>query len=158
MASRLKQNAALMAAAVALIGAWEGLKLVAYKDPIGIPTICFGETRGVKMGDKYTVEQCKAMLGDALVEFEAGMLKCLKNPAAIPDKVYASMLSLTYNIGPGGWCKSSIPRLLNEQKYRAACDRLLLFVKAGGKTLKGLVNRRKAERKLCLDGIVEAGK
>lgn len=155
MASRLTKSGAVMAAAVALVGAWEGLRTVAYRDAVGIPTVCFGETRGVKMGDRYSVDECKAMLGNALGEFEAGMVRCLDNPAAIPDKSYVAFLSLAYNIGTGAFCKSSIARYANRGDYATACNRILLYNKAGGRVLKGLVNRRKAERKLCLEGVHE---
>ena len=69
MTSRLKRNSALAAATVALVGGFEGLRNYAYRDPIGIPTLCFGETRGVKMGDFKTTAECKDMLADRLVEF-----------------------------------------------------------------------------------------
>ena len=153
--SRLKKSATLMAAAVALVGAWEGMRLVAYPDKLayGIPTVCFGETRGVKLGDRYTVEECKTMLGDGLVEFEAGMRRCLKNPDAIPDKPYVAFLSLSYNIGTGAFCRSTLVRKVNAGDLRGACDAILSWNRAGGKVVKGLVNRRKEERKICLEGV-----
>ncbi len=80
MASRLKKGSAIAAAVIACVSTFEGLRTVAYRDPIGIPTVCFGETRGVKMGDSYTVAQCKDMLGDGLKEFETGMRACMKQP------------------------------------------------------------------------------
>ena len=139
--------------AIGFIGGWEVLRTKAYRDVVGVPTVCFGETRGVKMGDTYTVDECKAMLGDALIEFEAGMRKCLRNPDKIPDKTYVSFLSLAYNIGNGAFCKSSVARLANEGNLKEACNRILAFNKAGGKVVQGLVNRRKEERKLCLAGL-----
>lgn len=153
--SRLKKSAALMAAAVALVGAWEGLRTVAYQDRLagGIPTVCFGETRGVKLGDRYTVEECKIMLGDGLVEFEAGMRKCLKAPDTVPDKPYVAFLSLSYNIGVGAFCRSSIARKANAGDLRGACNAITLYNRAGGRVVQGLVNRRAAERKLCLEGL-----
>lgn len=162
MASRLTKSAAVMAAAVALVGAWEGLRTVAYRDPIGIPTVCFGETRGVKMGDRYTVEECQVMLGKGLVEFETGMRRCLKAPDRIPDKSYVAFLSLAYNIGNGAFCKSSIARYANRYAdshnlgdLAEACNRIRLYNRAGGKVLRGLVRRREEERKLCLEGVRE---
>lgn len=139
--------------AVGLVGGWEGMRTRAYRDVVGVVTVCFGETRGVKMGDKYTPDECREMLGDALVEFEQGMRKCLTNPDAIPAKSYVAFLSLTYNIGVGGFCKSSIPGKLNRGDVRAACNTLPSFNKAGGRVIKGLVNRRADERKLCLQGL-----
>ena len=151
--SRLKRGSALLAAAVALIGAWEGVRTVAYKDIVGVPTVCFGETRGVKMGDRYTMEECRAMLGDGIVEFEAGMRKCLKRPDAVPAKAYVAFLSLSYNIGTGAFCRSTVARKANAGDYRGACDALLAWNKAGGRVVKGLVNRRADERRICLEGL-----
>jgi lysozyme len=152
MNSRLKKSGALMAAAVALVGAWEGLRTVAYRDVVGIPTVCFGETRGVKMGDRYTVDECKAMLGDALVEFEAGMRKCLTAPDKVPAKSYVAFLSLSYNIGTGAFCRSTVARRANAGDYRGACNAIPAWNKAGGRVVKGLVNRRAEEQRICLQG------
>jgi lysozyme len=157
MASRLKTSAALLAAAITLVSAWEGLRTVAYPDRLahGIPTVCFGETRGVKLGDSYTVDECKAMLGDALVEFEAGMRRCLTKPDAIPDKSYVAFLSLAYNIGTGpkGFCGSTVARRANAGDIRGACEAIIRWNRAGGKVIQGLINRRADERRLCLAGL-----
>lgn len=154
--SRLKKGSAALAAAIALIGTWEGVRTVAYKDIVGVPTVCFGETRGVKMGDRYTMEECRAMLGDGIVEFEAGMRKCLTNPDTVPEKTYVSFLSVSYNIGIGAFCKSTIARKANAGDYRGACDALLAWNKAGGRVVQGLVNRRADERRICLSGLKAA--
>lgn len=151
--SRLKKSGALMAGAVALVGAWEGVKTVAYRDIVGIPTICFGETRGVKMGDRYTMDECRAMLGDALVEFETNMRKCLKAPDSIPDKPYTAFLSLSYNIGTGAFCGSTVARKANEGDLKGACNAIPAWNRAAGRVVKGLVNRRAEEQKICLEGI-----
>jgi lysozyme len=156
MKTRLKKAGkftTIGAAVIALVGVWEGVRTTAYRDIIGIPTVCFGETRGVKMGDKYTLEECKAMLGDAVIEFEQGIRKCLKNPDSIPDKVYVTSLSLSYNIGQSAFCKSTVARRLNEGNYRAACNAFPAWNKAGGKVSKGLINRRAEEKKICLQGL-----
>ena len=67
--SRLKKSAGLAAVAIAIVGGFEGLRTVAYRDQVNIPTICFGETRGVQMGDRtciwhYTHLRAGAVLGD----------------------------------------------------------------------------------------------
>jgi lysozyme len=153
--SRLKKSGALMAAAVALVGTWEGLRTVAYPDRLAnnIPTVCYGWTIGVKLGDRYTVEECKALLGQGLVEFEKGIRKCLKSPDAIPDKVYVSFLSFAYNVGTGAFCKSTLLRKANAGDLRGACNELPRWNRAGGRVVKGLVNRRADEKKLCLEGL-----
>jgi lysozyme len=151
--SRLKKSGALMAGAVALVASWEGVRTYAYRDVVGIPTVCFGETRGVKMGDRYTMDECKAMLGDGLVEFEMGMRRCLKNPDIIPPKAYTAFLSLSYNIGTGAFCGSSVARKANAGDIRGACNAIPAWNRAGGKVVKGLVNRRSDEQRICLSGI-----
>jgi len=160
--SRIEKSVVVAALAVGLVGVFEGLRTHAYRDPIGIPTVCYGETRGVKMGDAYTKEQCDVMLGNALVDFELRMRKCLTAPDRIPDKSYVAFLSLAYNIGVGGFCKSSIARYANRyastgnlRDLTEACNRLRLYNKAGGRVLNGLVRRRNEERKLCLEGVRE---
>lgn len=155
MKTRLKKGGALLAAAVALVGTWEGLRTVAYPDRLAnnIPTVCYGWTIGVKLGDKYTVEECKALLGDGLIEFEQGMRKCLTNPDRIPANSYVAFLSLSYNIGTGAFCRSTLARKINAGDIRGACNELPKWNRAGGKVVKGLVNRRAEERKLCLQGL-----
>ena len=150
--SRLKKSGAMMAAAVALVGTWEGVRTVAYKDIVGVPTVCFGETRGVKMGDRYTLDECRAMLGDALVEFETGMRACLTKPDAIPAKPYTAFLSLSYNIGTRAFCGSTVARRANGGDIRGACNAIPAWTRAGGKVVKGLVNRRAEEQRICLEG------
>lgn len=155
--SRLKKAGLGLTAAgviaVATVGGYEGLRTKAYRDVVGIPTVCFGETRGVKMGDRYSVDECKAMLGDALAEFETGMRRCLKAPDQIPDKTYVAFLSLSYNIGQGAFCRSTVARRANAGNLKGACDAMLAWNKAGGRVIQGLVNRRKGERLLCLEGL-----
>lgn len=151
--SRLKKGSALAAAAIALVGAWEGLRTVAYRDVVGIPTVCYGETRGVKMGDRYTKAECDAMLGDGLKDFEAGMRRCLKQPDKIPAKTYVAFLSFSYNVGTGAFCRSTLVKKANRGDLRGACHELPKWVNAGGRRIKGLVNRRKDELRICLDGL-----
>ena len=153
MPSRLKKGGALAGALITLVAGFEGLRTYAYRDPVGIPTICFGETRGVKMGDKATVDECKAMLGARLVEFETGMRSCLKNPDAIPNGAYAAFISFTYNVGVGAFCGSTLKRKADAGDITGACNELPKWAKARGITLPGLVKRREAERKLCLGGL-----
>jgi lysozyme len=150
---RMEKGGALAAAVMALVAGFEGLRTYAYRDPVGIPTICFGETRGVKMGDRATKAECQALLKVRLLEFEAGVRSCLKAPDRIPDGAYAAVLSFSYNVGVGAFCGSTMRRYLDAGQVRQACDELPRWVKARGITLPGLVNRRAAERKVCLTGL-----
>lgn len=143
---------AALAALVMMVGGFEGLRTYAYRDPVGIPTICFGETRNVHMGDHKTPEECKALLSSRLVEFASGVDKCLVVP--VPDKTYAAFVSFAYNVGVGAFCKSTLVKKANAEDIVGACDELLKWTKARGIELPGLVARRKAERELCRDGVL----
>ncbi len=159
MRSRIRNASIVTAAgamAISVTTQHEGLRTRAYRDVIGVPTICVGETRGVKLGDVKTVEECKWMLGNRLVEFEENTLNnraCVRNPELIPDKSYVAFLSLAYNIGEGAFCKSSVVRYLNNGDVHSACGAILRFNRAGGVVWNGLVRRRAEENKLCLEGL-----
>lgn len=130
---------------------YEGMKLKAYLDPIGVVTICAGETEGVKMGQVQTLENCNTMLTSKLGMFGTGVDYMVK-PEMSPQ-THAAFTSFAYNVGIGAFQKSSVLRLYNEGKPIAACNFLTKYVYAGGKVLKGLVKRREAERDLCLSGL-----
>lgn len=145
--------AVVIATATPFIAKWEGLETTAYKDIVGVPTVCYGETRGVKMGDTYSKAQCFAMLEDGVADFYAKLQPCMINKN-IPVGVQASMLELSYNVGIGATCKSTMMKLANAGRYKDACNELGKWVKAGGRTIKGLENRR-ADSKvtLCMKGL-----
>ncbi len=149
MTSRLKPRTKIAITLIAVVGAFEGLRTYAYRDPVGIPTICFGETRGVRMGDYKTVEQCKTMLGNRLIEFERGVRACLKSPDTLPEGAYVASLSFAYNVGEKAFCSSQMRKKLDAGDIAGACDELPKWVYARGIKLPGLVNRRAAEREIC---------
>lgn len=144
----------LVAVAVA-VGGFEGLRTVAYLDPVGIPTACFGETRGVRMGQAYTVEQCESMLAERVVEFDDAVTACLGfAPAPGPR---AAFVSFAYNVGEGAFCRSTLARLAREGDMAGACAELERWVYAKGIRLPGLVKRRAEERAMCERGLSEVG-
>lgn len=149
---RTKLAGGVAAIAIVFVGAWEGRSLIAYYDPIGIPTICEGITKGVKIGDTATPAECDALLIHELKTHEAGLAKCL-NPAAIPDKTWVAFVSWTYNVGVGAACRSTLVRKANAGDLVGACNQLPRWNRAGGRIWRGLVNRRSAEQKLCLEGL-----
>jgi len=137
---------------MACIAPAEGLRRVAYSDPVGIPTICFGETRGVKLGQRATTEQCKAMLETRVVEdFIPAVEKCISRP--MPPEREAAFVSFAYNVGVARFCASSIALRYNVGDEQGACDALLQYVYAHGIKLPGLVKRREEERALCMEGL-----
>lgn len=143
--------AGLVALAVTVVGSHEGLRLKAYRDIVGVSTVCYGETRGVRMGQSYTKPQCDAMLIKALDEFADGVERCAKQPMG--DRQYVAHLSLAYNIGLGAYCKSTVVRLHNAGDRRGSCRAFDMWNKAGGRVVAGLTRRRAEERELCLAGL-----
>lgn len=142
-----QKKAAVLALAIPLIGGFEGLRQYAYRDPVGIPTICFGETRGVRMGQHHTVAECKAMMAGRLeADFIPGVERCIHVPMS-PERE-AAALSFAYNVGVGAFCRSGFARKLNAGDPDA-CDELMKWNRAGGMVLPGLTRRREAERALC---------
>jgi lysozyme len=142
-------------AGIELLKRWEGCRLKAYQDSVGVWTIGYGLTSAaglvkVTPGMIITQQQADDYLVAALVKYEAAVTKALKR--APNSNQFSAMVSLCYNIGPGAFAKSSIARLFNDGDIDGAADSFLLWNKAGGKVLKGLVDRRKAERSLFLAG------
>lgn len=150
--SRLVKTVGAGAAATLLlfVSAWEGKSNDPYKDIVGVWTVCYGETR-VQMR-RYSDAECKAMKADALVDFAEPVLK--RNPELRGrDNQLAAAVSLAYNIGSAGYNRSTVARRFSQGRWREACDAFLLWNRAGGKVVRGLDNRRRAERALCLRGL-----
>ena len=147
-------SAAAALAGVALIAPYEGLVLKTYKDPIGILTYCRGETISARPGLTYTEEQCNAIFADRIKSFEKSVSGCLPNYSSLPTPVQASVLSITYNVGTGAMCKSTMFKLLSKGDIKAACEQFPLWNKAGGKVLPGLTKRRASEMAFCLKGVL----
>jgi lysozyme len=152
--------AAILAAAVAFIVPWEGIRTKVYFDIVGVPTICVGQTKadGIDLSLTYTIAECKAMFERTLAtKYYAGMRACLTHE--LPDAMQVAFLSAAYNIGIAAFCGSSMARRANAGDYRGACEALLMWNKArtgpGGtlQMVKGLDRRRRAERELCLQGL-----
>jgi lysozyme len=154
LVSRSKFNITA-ALAITLIGGYEGYREYSYRDVIGVWTACYGETRGIRAGMKFTKPECDKMFITSLNEFGDGIERCvpsLKDELATPPTRYVAHLSLAYNIGIGAYCKSSIARLQNAGDVRGSCNAFPLYNKAGGSVIKGLVKRRASEQDFCLKG------
>ena len=138
---------------IILIKSFEGLRLKAYPDPGtgGDPwTIGYGHTGSdVYPGLKITEVQAEALLRKDLARFERGVDRLIEG-AFTSQAQFNAMVSLAYNIGLGGFQRSSVLRHHRAgNKLRAAAS-FLLWVKAAGRTMKGLVRRRNAERQMYL--------
>lgn len=149
--SRISQGGAVLTLLVGFVAAFEGLRLVAYRDPIGVYTVCYGETEGVRPGDRHTLQECKDMLATSLEKYARGIEACVRAP--LPTKRYVALVSFAYNVGVSAACRSSVVRLINAGQTRAGCDALLKWDRAAGIRLPGLTKRRQKERELCLSEL-----
>lgn len=145
----------------------EGRRLGAYRDPIGIPTICEGWTRGVQMGDRATQAECDMLTRQGIQEawevFERWVPAHVRN--GMHDQTLAAFLSFIYNVGPGQagskdgfvWLKSgrhsTMLLRLQAGDVRAACEQLPAWVTAAGIRLRGLELRRGREMAMCLEAL-----
>jgi lysozyme len=147
-----------MAVCCTLVGGFEGLYCTAYPDRLAhnIPTVCYGETEGVKLGDHYTPQQCSDMLAAKLPRYYSEIQSCIHVETSGNEK--AAYTSFAYNVGSAGFCRSNSVRLLNKGKHREACSALMSWDMASGRHIPGLKRRRAAERDLCLtpDPVVVA--
>lgn len=149
---RLKLGAlSLSAAALVGIAIHEGYRPVAYTPvPGDVPTIGFGTTENVKPGDKTTVERALVKLLADASKFERAVKRCA--PVPMHPHEFSAYVSLTYNIGEGAFCKSTLAKKLAAQDYAGACDEILKWDKFKGKPLAGLTKRRQQEHAMCVGG------
>ena len=138
---------------VDLICNFEGLRLKAYDDGVGVWTIGFGTTKypngiRVKKGDTCTLDQAKAYMQNDLKSFEQTVNNTVKVP--LNQNQFDALVSLAYNIGSTAFKNSTLVKRLNEGNYNAAANQFNVWVNAGGKRMQGLVNRRAAEKTLFL--------
>jgi len=136
----------------------EGLRLKAYLDPVGIPTICYGETLNVELGQEKTKEECDALFETRLGWF-AYQVDWTIEPQ-IPAVTHAALTSFTYNIGVNGFKRSTVARRFNQGDFEGGCDAMLMWKRAGGRDCSqrdsgcyGLWVRRQEEHKLCHKGL-----
>ena len=139
----------LAVSATCLVGiaTHEGYRSEAYKDTVGIPTIGFGETAGVRMGDKTTPERALVQLLESTEKHADAIRQCIHVP--LYQHEFDAYISLAYNIGTGAFCKSTLVKKLNQGDYTGACNEIRRWNKAGGKVLPGLTRRRQKEYRLC---------
>ena len=131
-----------LALAASSIASWEGKRNTPYRDPVGIETVCYGETAAPMR--RYSDAECRAMLEQRAGEFMEGVR--LRNPAiaAYPNQ-WAAHTSFAYNVGLVTYGKSSVASLFARGRQADACRFLGHYVYAGGKRLAGLERRRAAE-------------
>lgn len=135
-----------------LIKSFEGLLLESYQDKAGVWTIGYGHISGVKKGMKITEAQAVEFLKSDLATAEKAVNKILKY-YKLNQNEFDALVSFTFNCGAGNLLK-----LTNNYKRNKGtiADKILLYNKAGGQVLKGLVRRRQAEHDLFCSIIKNA--
>lgn len=142
------------AAGVSLIENFEGLRLVAYQDAVGVWTIGYGHTGActaigkgdVCAGMTITNAQAQTLLQSDLAYFENGVNNLLAR--SVNPNQFAALVSFAYNLGLGALAHSTLLSLVNDGDDAAAAQQFGLWVYAGGQRLYGLVRRRAAEAAL----------
>jgi|TARA_R110000787_G_scaffold26369_3_gene73836 lysozyme len=130
----------------ALIKKFEGCKLEAYLCSAGVPTIAFGRTKNVKLGDTCTQEQADAWLEEELEEYTGYVSDAVTQ--TLQQNQIDAMVAWTYNLGPSNLRSSTMLQVLNEGKLQEVPQQMRRWNKANGKVLPGLERRRLAESML----------
>ena len=140
-------------AGVEIIKSMEGFRSAPYKCPAGIPTIGYGATfypdgKKVTMADKAITEQeGTTLLQSMLVSFEKYVDSYCRDD--INQNQFDALVSFAYNLGPSNLKSSTLLKKVNLNPEDETIHlEFMKWVKAGGKTLKGLVRRREAESQL----------
>lgn len=140
----------LVVSAVALvsIASFEGYRGEAYKDVAGVPTIGYGETEGVVMGQTTTPERALIQLLKS-VNSHSDQIRPLIN-VPLYQHEFDAYSSFAYNVGVNNFKNSTLRKKLNAGDYVGACEELKRWVYAGGKKRAGLVKRREKEYNMCI--------
>jgi len=156
----LKKPYAISKEGIEFLKNWEKCKLKAYLDGGGVWTIGWGTTGNVKKGMVITAEQAEKLLMDYLLEQDKVLNKIL-NVDLISQKQYDVISSFVYNIGISQFSTSSLLKLLREKNWEKAANQMIRrdskglyhgWIYDNGKKVEGLINRRKAEKELFLQG------
>jgi lysozyme len=131
-----------------LIQSFESCRLKAYDDGVGVWTIGWGTTKGVKRGMTITQEEADRLFEEDLDQFADGVEALVTTD--INNNQFSALVSLAYNIGLRAFGRSTLLKRVNARNFAAAADQFLVWNKGGGKVMRGLTRRRQAERKLFL--------
>jgi GH24 family phage-related lysozyme (muramidase) len=153
--------AAMTAIAVPQWETWEGTKQLAYRDIVGVLTICSGDTRNVRPGQFASMEECRERTAKIMTDFGGDVRSLAPGISGSPYE-WGAHTTFAGNIGMGGYRRSSTYRLFVTGRRVEACRAMRLWNKAGGRVVSGLVNRREGdgrrigEYELCLAGAIPA--
>lgn len=133
-------------AAVNIIRTFEGLRLQAYLDSVGVPTIGYGSTRGIKLGMHITENLAENYLIRDISFIIPSVMRLITLP--LNENQLSAILSFTYNLGSGCLQHSTLRSMLNRGETSQIPAQMLRYCYAGGRKLPGLMHRRFLEGKL----------
>lgn len=133
----------------------EDVRYAAYYDAVRVPTICYGSTRDVYIGQRANPQECDKRLADDLMVAHRGLVRSVKRP--ITQGQYDALVSFTFNVGTGALHNSTLVRKLNAGDCHGAArefDRWNKATKPDGTVvvLRGLTTRRADERRMFEQG------
>lgn len=140
----------ISAAGLGLIVNFEGTRDTAYLDSVGVPTICTGSTRAVRIGQEALPGECDARLREDTSVAGKALERLVRVP--VTQGQYDALLSFTFNLGEGNLSRSTLLRKLNAGDCHGAAREFLRWDRAGGQVLRGLTLRRQAEARLFEGG------
>lgn len=129
--------------AASLVKELEGLRLVAYLCPAGVPTIGYGHTRGVQLGTRISAEQADQLLTVDLERVRLQLMQSVKVP--VSEGQFKALLSFAFNVGTAAVKDSMLLKYLNAGKFEAATQEFSRWVYSKGERLQGLERRRARE-------------
>jgi lysozyme len=130
----------------------EGLRLKAYLDGGGVPTIGYGHTKNVKPTDTCTKEQAEKWLAEDVASAEYDVNKLVRVP--LTQNQFDALVDFVFNLGGSNFATSTLLRKLNEKNYTGAAAEFKRWNLDNGKVVPGLTARRLKEETLFTKGTV----
>ncbi len=129
---------------IGLTEQFEGCRLVAYQDSNGVWTIGYGHTEGVTAGTTCTLAQAQAWLAEDTQWAVASVQRLVT--VALTQNEFNALVDFVFNVGAGNFAASTLLDDLNQGEYALAADQFLVWDRAGGEVVAGLLRRRVAEQ------------
>lgn len=154
-------SAAAIAMVLPAIKKSEGYWPTAKVDTVGTGRPCtggYGSTEGVKCGETHSETYWSDKLKDHVInDYDVAIGKCIH--VELPDSVRAALISTAYNAGSSAVCHSPMVAKANAGDFVGACRSLEhWYIRAQGRVLRGLINRRRDDMKMCLEFLNEPKK
>ena len=140
---KVEKTMIISTAGVDLLTHFEGLRLEAYQDSVGVWTIGYGHTKGVTPSMKITESQANNLLKTELIEYQNYINEMVN--ISLDQCQFDALVCWVYNLGPTNLKNSTLLTLLNQGVKFQIPEQIRRWNRAGGKVLKGLVRRREAE-------------